>query len=150
MKAASTATTAGLYYQRKRDERKHYQKLYDQANKGRRKLSKAARQAMAGKRRREHTYRCSISHSDSTDDPRRDADAESVLSDDVVALRDSLSDRLGEEHWVLEFIQTVQTWIDRRGSPRTISGSIICDDSLQAFIKSKSSQNRDETHGVLC
>ncbi|KAI0039082.1 hypothetical protein FA95DRAFT_1612862 [Auriscalpium vulgare] len=120
MQTTSTKATAtvGSYYQRKREERKQYRRLHYEATKGRRKLSKAARESMVCKRRREQhglrsLYHCSLSHSDPTDDPRRDADAESMLIDDVVALRDGLSNEPGEENWVPEFIRTVQTWIDK-------------------------------------
>ncbi|KAI0044182.1 hypothetical protein FA95DRAFT_1608746 [Auriscalpium vulgare] len=89
----------GSYYHRKREERKEYQKLYYEVNKGRRKAGAV--------------WHAQLAHSNPTDDPRRDADAEWALTDDCVALRDRLSEQLGEDGWVPEFIGTVQTWIDK-------------------------------------
>ncbi|KAI0042628.1 hypothetical protein FA95DRAFT_1610032 [Auriscalpium vulgare] len=107
----------GSYYHRNRDNRKNYQKLYYEAKKGRRKVSKAARQAAMGRRRREQsgkrsTYRSPLTHSNPVDDPCRDSEAESTLQDAIIELRDQLSDQLGENNWVPDFKQTVQTWID--------------------------------------
>ncbi|KAI0038254.1 hypothetical protein FA95DRAFT_1613529 [Auriscalpium vulgare] len=115
-----SATTNRPYYHRKREERRLYQKLYYEAHKGRRKVSKAARLSITGRCRREQagersSYHCQLSHSDPTDDPRRDTDTEVRLDGDCVTLRDSLRDQLqvSEEGWVPEFVSTVQQWINK-------------------------------------
>ncbi|KAI0038448.1 hypothetical protein FA95DRAFT_1613388 [Auriscalpium vulgare] len=118
MSSRRTRATTSSYYDRNCDERKSYQKFYYEAKKGLRKVSKAARRATMGKRKREQrgersAYRSPLAHTDPVDDPCRDVETELALSDDVVMLRDTLSEELGEDGWVPQYTRTLQHWIDK-------------------------------------